>query len=93
MPVASNAKKQPTVALATAEAEYIAGSIAVKECLWVRQLLHELIFISPDETICLQIDNQSAIKTMENEITSDRMKHVDIKFISFETQSSEETSP
>ncbi|KAE9005172.1 hypothetical protein PR003_g18412 [Phytophthora rubi] len=80
MPVAWYAKKQPTVALSTAEAEYIAGSIAVKECLWVRQLLQELMLISPDEPICLQIDNQSAIKTMENEITSDRMKHVNIRF-------------
>ncbi|KAF4035465.1 putative integrase catalytic domain-containing protein [Phytophthora infestans] len=63
------AKKQPTVALSTAEAEYIAGSIAVKECLRAQT-----------DPVCPELDSQSVIKTMENEITTDRIKHVNIKF-------------
>ena len=35
-------KKQPCVALWTAEAEYIALSAAVQEALWMKQLLIDL---------------------------------------------------
>ncbi|GMF50270.1 unnamed protein product [Phytophthora fragariaefolia] len=42
MPVAWYSKKQTTVALSTAEAEYIAGGTAIRDCLWIRQLLDEL---------------------------------------------------
>ncbi|OWY97396.1 polyprotein [Phytophthora megakarya] len=42
MPIAWYSKKQSTVALSTAEAEYIAGATAVQDCLWVKQLIDEL---------------------------------------------------
>ena len=35
-------KKQSTIALSTAEAEYMAISAAVQEIKWIRQLLQEL---------------------------------------------------
>ncbi|KAJ8548738.1 hypothetical protein ON010_g10934 [Phytophthora cinnamomi] len=80
MPIAWHSKKQSTVALSTAEAEYIAGATAVQDCLWVKQLLDELDLRGKDDNIDLYIDNQSAIKNMENDVTTARMKHINIKF-------------
>jgi hypothetical protein len=37
-------KKQPTIALSTAEAEYMAISLTVQEILWIKQLLKEMMF-------------------------------------------------
>ena len=37
-------KKQPTIALSTAEAEYMAISLTVQEALWIKQLLKEMKF-------------------------------------------------
>ncbi|POM67806.1 LOW QUALITY PROTEIN: Integrase catalytic core protein [Phytophthora palmivora] len=79
MPIAWYSKKQFTVALSTAEAEYIAGATAVQDCLWVKQLLDELD-LSKNDNVILHIDNQSAIKNMENDVTTARMKHINIKF-------------
>ena len=36
-------KKQTSVALSTAEAEYIALSISVQEAMWLKQLTSELV--------------------------------------------------
>ncbi|OWZ19052.1 Yokozuna [Phytophthora megakarya] len=41
-PIAWYSKKQSTVGLSTAEAEYIAGATAVQDCLWGKQLSAEL---------------------------------------------------
>ncbi|GMF28873.1 unnamed protein product [Phytophthora fragariaefolia] len=73
-------KQQSTVALSTAEAEYIAGATAVHDCLWVKQLINELGLHNKDGAVILHIDNQSAIKSMENDVTTARMKHINIKF-------------
>ena len=35
-------KKQPTVALSSVEAEYMAATQATKEAIWFRSFLHEL---------------------------------------------------
>jgi hypothetical protein len=37
-----SSKRQPTVALSTCEAEYMAQTVAAKEAIWLRQLLQEL---------------------------------------------------
>ncbi|KAE9052590.1 Retrovirus-related Pol polyprotein from transposon TNT 1-94 [Phytophthora rubi] len=80
MPISWYSKKQSTVALSTAEAEYIAGATTVQVCLWVKQLLTELQLHGKDDNIDLYVDNQSAIKNMENDVTTSRMKHINIKF-------------
>ena len=41
-PISWISKKQSTVALSTAEAEYISGSLAVQEAIWLNRLLTEL---------------------------------------------------
>lgn len=74
-----NTKKQPTVALSSAEAELMAIVDVIKEIKWMEQLLSELEYkmILP---IDIFIDNQSAIKMAENDVEHDRTKHIDIKY-------------
>lgn len=50
---------QKTVALSTAEAEYMAASDVVKEAIWLRQLLKDIGYEQEGPTSVL-IDNQSA---------------------------------
>ncbi|GMF61722.1 unnamed protein product [Phytophthora fragariaefolia] len=52
----------------------------VQDCLWVKQLINELGLHNKDDAVILHIDNQSAIKNMENDVTTARMKHINIKF-------------
>ena len=52
--------KQPTVALYTCEAEYIATTVAVQEAEFLTQLLNE-IDVKKVEPVTLFVDNQSTI--------------------------------
>ncbi|KAF8072704.1 Retrovirus-related Pol polyprotein from transposon TNT 1-94 [Scenedesmus sp. PABB004] len=72
------AKRQPTVAASTTEAEYLAAAAAVKEALWLRNLLRELgLHIN---TVHIHADNQSAIKLLLNPMSSSRSKHIDVAY-------------
>ena len=54
----------------------MAAAAAVKEGLWLRQLLSDLhLDVS---TVKIMADNQSAIKLMRNPISSLRAKHIDV---------------
>ena len=72
------AKKQPTIALSTCEAEYIAANFAVKEGLFLRQLLSDLKY--PKMPILLNIDNKGAIDLSRNPVHHERSKHIDIRY-------------
>lgn len=48
-PVSWCSKKQPTVALSSTEAEYIAPTLAAKEVTWLRLLLTALGLLQPDQ--------------------------------------------
>ena len=79
--VSWRSKKQTSVALSTAEAEYIALSSATQEAMWLRQLLSDLVKdyqLSVPTTI--YEDNQSAICMTRNNQSHGRSKHVDIKY-------------
>jgi histone deacetylase 1/2 len=76
-PISWNSKKQPTVALSTAEAEYISGSIATQEAIWLSRLISEIL--NEDIKPVLNLDNQSAILISNNPIIKSRSKHIDIK--------------
>lgn len=70
-------KKQSTVALSTAEAEYVAAALTVSEMIYIRGVLQDL---NCDNEMCyLYIDNQSTIKMIESYENSKRSKHIDIK--------------
>src|SRR5271154_1077835 len=54
--VSWSSKKQPTVALSTTEAEYMAASAATKEAIWLRILLEDLGFPQTEATT-IRADN------------------------------------
>lgn len=71
-----SSRLQPTVAVSTTEAEYMAASYAIKEALWLKTLLSELDQNPGNLTI--YADSQSAIKLLKNPVFSMRSKHIDI---------------
>ena len=70
--------KQATVALSTAEAEYIALGSPIQEAIWLRQLLSDL---RCDMKMPMEIleDNQGAIAMAKNPVGHKRSKHIDIR--------------
>lgn len=73
-----SSKLQPTVALSTTEAEYMAAAGAIKEALWLRTLFKELGMNIG--TVNIFADNQSAIKLLKNPVVSNRSKHIDVLY-------------
>jgi Reverse transcriptase (RNA-dependent DNA polymerase) len=75
-----SSKKQPSVALSSTEAEYIAGAHAAKEAVWLQRLLREIWQQSESHTpVTLLIDNQSAIAIARNPEFHDRTKHIEVR--------------
>ena len=74
-----SSRKQSSVALSTAEAEYISASDAGKEAIWLRKLLGGL-FDGVLETTVIQCDNQSCVKLSENPVFHDRSKHIEMRY-------------
>ena len=72
-------RKQSCVALSTAEAEYIALSLAAQEAIWLRQLNTDLQGKQPEPTILYE-DNQAAICLSKNPQCHGRSKHIDIRY-------------
>jgi hypothetical protein len=67
--------KQKSVSTSTVEAEYVAASMAVKETMWLRWLVEEIIgkkIANP----CVRIDNAGAKMLAENEQLSEKTKHI-----------------
>ena len=75
--VAWSSKKQNTVALSTAEAEYISATHTAKQVLWHRSLFNELEIPQP-KTSTIFTDNQAAISIGHNPEFHARTKHIDI---------------
>ncbi len=71
-------KKQTCVALSTLEAEHAAAAEVARELLGLKQIMEELElkFKSP---VTLWIDNKEAIKQVEQDTSSKRLKHADMK--------------
>lgn len=72
-------QKQQTVALSTAEAEYMAMSSASQEALWLQQLDAELC-AQQSAPMTIFSDNQSAIRLSANDCYLPRSKHIDIRY-------------
>ncbi len=77
-PISWRSKKPTSVALSTAEAEYIALSSATQEAMWLRQLVSELRN-RQSKAIVLKEDNQAAIAMTKNLQFHGRSKHIAIK--------------
>lgn len=72
-------ERQKSVSLSTTESEYMAASNAVKELIWLRSFMNELL---PDKIKCVSflMDNQSAIRLIKNPEFHKRSKHIDVRF-------------
>ena len=71
-------KKQDSIALSSAEAEYVAAGAAAKQAIWLRKLLKDLCFEQKGATE-LWCDNQSAIAMTKNPVYHARTKHIEIQ--------------
>jgi hypothetical protein len=73
-------KKQPSVALLSTKAKYIAGTYAAKEAIWLKQLVSKIwkdqITNSPTT---IYIDNQSAIAIIKNPKFHNCTKHIKVR--------------
>ena len=72
-------KKQASVTLSTAEAEYIALASAAQEALWLQQLTTDLKHEPAAATVIFE-DNQSTISMVKNSQFHGRSKHIAIKY-------------
>jgi hypothetical protein len=70
-------RKQSSIALGIAEAEYIVACSADSKDIWLRNLLTGLFDLEMRATLFL-CDNQSCIKMTENPVFHDRSKHIEI---------------
>jgi hypothetical protein len=74
--VSWSSKKQNSVALSTAEAEYSSAGSCCAQLLWMKQIL--LDYGVKFNEIPLLCDNESAIKIANNPVQHSRTKHIDI---------------
>jgi hypothetical protein len=76
--VSCASKKQNSVALSTAEAEYIVAGHCHAQLLWMRQTLRDFGYkLSKVPLLC---DNESAIRMADNPVQHSRTKHIDIRY-------------
>ena len=75
---------QKTVALSTAEAEYMAAASLVKEALWLQKLQRDLQLggspAAASRGTLLFTDNQAALALLRNPIVSQRAKHIAVLY-------------
>eukprot|EP00253_Pinus_taeda_P033776 PITA_33776 len=77
--VSCYSRKQRSVALSSAKAEYMAASLAACEAIWMKKILVGLFGSHLDPTV-IYCDNQSCIKLSANPVFHDRSKHIDIRY-------------
>jgi hypothetical protein len=71
-------KKQNSIALSTAEVEYIAAGHCCAQLLWMRQTLRDYSYkFSKVPLLC---DNESAICMADNPVEHSRTKHIAIRY-------------
>lgn len=78
-PVTWNSKKQPTVALSSTEAEYMALTESTKEAIWLRRLLGKLQLLNLQTPTIIHGDNQGSLNLAHNPIYHGRTKHVEVR--------------
>jgi len=85
-PISWKSRKQPTVALSSCEAEYIALAASVQESLYLVQLLNGVNMQCKVEPAMIFEDNQGAIALSKNAVNHQRSKHIDIRYHFIRTQ-------
>ncbi|KAG9442375.1 hypothetical protein H6P81_018229 [Aristolochia fimbriata] len=76
--VAWYCKKQNSIFLSTAEAEYIAAGSCCTQLLWMKQMLADYGF--EQDILTVFCDNTSAIDISKNPVQHSRTKHIDIRY-------------
>ena len=76
-PISWKSKKQPTVALSSCEAEYMALGLCTQEALYLQRYISDLNVSS--ESLVIYSDSQSALDLVKNPVNHARSKHIDIK--------------
>ena len=71
-------KKQNSVSLSTAKAEYIAAGSCCSQLFWMKKLLTDY-GISQD-TMVVYCDNSSAIVISKNPVQHSKTKNIDIRY-------------
>jgi hypothetical protein len=72
-----SSKKQNSVTLSTAEAEYIAAGSYCAQILWMKATLNN--FEIKFKQVPLLCDNESAMKFANNPVQHVRTKHIDVR--------------
>ena len=72
-------KKQSSIALSTAEAEYVTAASCCTQLLWMMQTLQDFQ-ISCTPPISILCDNTSAISISKNPVMHSKTKHIPIKY-------------
>lgn len=78
-PVSWKSKRQPTIALSSTEAEYMALTDASREAIWWRSILSELLPINLSHPTVIHYDNKGAGELAMNPCHHSRSKHIDVK--------------
>ncbi|XP_043694337.1 secreted RxLR effector protein 161-like [Telopea speciosissima] len=78
--VAWHSKKQESVSLSTAEAEYIATTASCTQVLWMQRQISDF-GLSSDGPVTIMCDNMSAINISKNPVQHSRTKHIDIRYL------------
>jgi hypothetical protein len=61
-----SSKRQPTIALSTTEAEYMANTQATKEAIWITKLMMDLGYMEEKKVMVIRCNNQGAISLTKN---------------------------
>ena len=85
--IAYKTRLQPTPALSSTEAEFMAACDAGKICLFVRSIMHDL-GIPQDAASVIYEDNEGAIAMANAQKPTTRTRHMDIRYFAMSTGSS-----
>jgi hypothetical protein len=77
--VSWSSKRQASVAVSTTEAEYMALSHAIREAVWLKRLMEQLLGEELKPTT-IHVDNQSCIKLVKNPQFHARTKHIELHY-------------
>jgi hypothetical protein len=78
-PATWSSQKQHVVALSSCEAEYVAGTVAACQAVWLARLLEEAMGVTVGAPRIL-LDNMSAIALSKNPVLHGRSKHIKTKY-------------
>ena len=71
-------KKQNSVSLSTAVAEYIAAKSCCTQLLWMKKVLTD--YVISQDTMIVYCDNSSAIDISKNPVQYSKTKHIEIRY-------------